>query len=101
MPAASATNAPRRFLGQGNSVRRPVHSLGFQLYCEETGVMNSLQDASGWSRVALGLQTWQRVLQRGKRTDETTFTWGDDAWSLFSPAARMQEVRASALAPLP
>src|SRR6185312_13579408 len=46
-------------------------------------IMRYLQEGSGWSRLALGLQTWQRPLQWGKNPGEEASNAKDEDWSSF------------------
>src|SRR5262245_42133514 len=58
----------------------------------------SFQEASGWSRVALGLQNWQRIPQLGKQPKAEASIAGDENWFLSLAALRSRETWASAYA---
>jgi VCBS repeat-containing protein len=55
-------------------------------------------DASGWNRVALGLQNWQRAPQRGKKSETEAPIAGDESGFLSLSSLRSRETSPNAFA---
>jgi VCBS repeat-containing protein len=58
----------------------------------------SFQEASGWNRVALGSQNWQRAPQREKKSETEASIAGDENWFLSMSALRSRDTSTNTFA---